>query len=98
MLAMRPGKGIRSLRSLPLPLPDSLLQHHISRCILRIKPHHNLFLAAGGNITSDKISPDRQFPVATVDQHRQLDAGWPAMVHERVKRRPDGAAGKEHIV
>ncbi len=58
----------------------------------------HILLQAGRHIAPDKIGPDRQFTVTTVDQHRQLDALGSAMIHQGIHGGPDGAAGEEHII
>ena len=44
------------------------------------------------------VGGDGQFVEASIDEDGQFDAGRPAMIEEFVKRRFDGAAGKQHVV
>ena len=46
----------------------------------------------------DIIRLDGQLPAAPVHQHRQFDAPGPPVIDEGVQRRPDGAAGEQHVV
>ena len=49
-------------------------------------------------ILTDVVGPDREFAVTPVDQHRQLHDPGAAKVGERVERRTDRTAGKEHVI
>src|SRR5258708_1394353 len=58
-----------------------------------LRPHHlDPLVVGGGDVLADVIGPDRQLPVAAVDQDRQLDGARPAVADQPVHRRPDGAA------
>src|SRR5919201_5034774 len=56
-------------------------------------------LAAGGRkVLADVVGADRQLAVPAVDQHGQLDPVGPAVVEERLDRRPDRPARVEDVV
>ena len=59
---------------------------------------HDLFVQRAGNVLSDIIGADRQFAVAAVDKHGQLDLSGPAKAGDRVHRRADGASLEEHVI
>ena len=48
---------------------------------------------AVGNVLADVVGADRQLPVPAVDQDGELDDGGPAVVAQRVERRPDRPPG-----
>ena len=58
----------------------------------------NRLVAGGRQVLADEVRADRQFPVATIAEHRKLDARRPAVIEERVDRGPDGAAGEKDVV
>ena len=51
-----------------------------------------------GDVLADVVGPDRQLPVAPVDEDRQLHPGRPAVFEERVDRGPDRPTGEEDVV
>src|ERR671935_112297 len=52
----------------------------------------------GGDVLPHVVGTDRQLAMSTVDEHRELDRAGPAKVHERVHRRPRGAAVMDDVV
>src|SRR3954466_6048004 len=59
--------------------------------------HLDALVARGRKVLADVVGPDRKLPVAAVDEHRELDPVWPAVVKQRLDRRPDLAAGVENV-
>ena len=55
-------------------------------------------LLGGGQVLADVVGPDRQLPVAPVDQDGELHGPRPAEVVERVERRPHRPPRVEHVV
>src|SRR5215217_3443630 len=64
--------------------------------LLQVDKHP--FAARGRYVLPDVISPDRQLPVAAVDQDRQPNGGGPPEVEERVHRGARGPSGVENVV
>ena len=60
--------------------------------------HLHDLVRGGREVLADVVGPDRQLPVAPVDEHGQADGPGPAEVQERVEGRPDRAARVEDVV
>ena len=65
---------------------------------ISVRRTRTLSVERGGDILADEIRLDRQFAMAAVDQHGQLDAPGPAEIIERVHGRADGAPAEQHVI
>ena len=63
-----------------------------------LQVHGDVVAEGRWNVLSDVVGPDRQLPMAAVDQHGQLDDRGPAVVPQRVQRGADGAPGVQDVV
>ena len=95
----------RVLHAAPSPaiehVPASRLfpQDHYLLFYSILRQHHfHLLLCRGREVLAYIVCADRQFPVAPVHKHSELDTVRPAVVHDAVQRRPDGPARKDDIV
>ena len=69
-----------------------------SRAVDLGQQHPHVLVQRGRDVLAHVVGPDRQLPVAAVDQDGELDHARPAEVGQRVERGPDRAAGEEHVV
>ena len=60
--------------------------------LLQVDKHS--LAACGRHVLTDVVGPDRQLPVAAVDENRQPDSGGPTELEERVHR---GARGPSRV-
>src|SRR5919206_1533162 len=60
--------------------------------------HLDALVARGRQVLADVVGADRELAVPAVDEHRELDAGRPAVVEERLDRGPNRPARVEDVV
>ena len=60
--------------------------------------HLDVLAARGGHVLADVVGAQRQLPVATVDEDRQLNRAGPADVAECIQGRAHRASGVEDVV
>src|ERR687891_1591465 len=85
----------RSFRVQPI---SGLLRFFDDDAVLAVvlaQPHRDALALGRRQVLADEVRPDRQFPVSTIDQNRQLDHVGPAQIDEGVERGPDGPPGVE---
>src|SRR3954470_14446288 len=88
-----------SLRcSLPVASPGLLREQDLVGAVDLGEVHAHLLGARGGHVLADVVGADRQLPVASVDQDRELHRPRPAEVAQRVQRRADRAPGVQDVV
>src|SRR5579884_3645834 len=75
-------------------LPD--LDAVVAVALLEVDPH--VFVPFGREVLADVVGPDRQLPVAPVDEDGQLHRPGAAEVDNGVHGRPDRPAGEEDVV
>ena len=75
-------------------LPD---EHRVPAVHLLEQDVHHL-RPGSRDVLADVVGADGQLAVSAVDEHRQLDDPRPAVLGQRVKRRPNRAAGEQHVV
>src|SRR5690625_2968308 len=78
--------------------PPLFADDHFVHIIVFFQIDAYLFVACRRNILPGIIRPDRQLPVAAVDQDCKGYFRWPHLVQYRIHRRPDGAACIEHVI
>jgi hypothetical protein len=60
--------------------------------------HLDALTAGGGQVLAHVVGTDRKLSVASVGEHGELHPGRPAIVEQRLDRRPNRPAGVEDIV
>ena len=60
--------------------------------------HAYVVAGGGGHVLSDEVGADRELAVSAVHEYRQAYGPRTSVVHERIHRRTNGAAGEKDIV
>jgi hypothetical protein len=63
-----------------------------------LQPYPNPLVRCSWQVLPDVVGTDRQFSVATIDQHGQPDRPWPAEITQRIQGRPHRTSGEEYVV
>src|SRR5665213_1996022 len=63
-----------------------------------VQPHAHFFRDGRRHVFADEIRTHRQFAMAAVNQHGELDFFWPAKIVQRVHRRARRSAGEQYVV
>ena len=75
------------------------IQNFNRRCSVDLfEEQADVLVARRGHIFTHVVGADGKLAVATVNEHRKLDGGRTAQIHEGVERGADGATGIEHVV
>src|SRR5450631_659306 len=73
-------------------------QHDLVRLVGNVQSHAHFFRDGRRHIFAHEIRAHRQFTMAAINQHRELNVSWPAKIIQRIHRRARRAAGEQYVV
>ena len=75
-----------------------MINRNVFVAIIFFNRHVHRFVHGCWDVLANKVRPNRQLPVPTVNQDRQRNPLWPAHVHQGIEGGPNCPPSKEYVV